>query len=73
MALHSAKQNVANMQWLSAQVADPTCRELSRINPRRLLGAYYTPDALASSWARAGTRPWKGERLRSELWRVCVP
>ncbi len=56
MALHSAEQNVANKQPLSALVADPTYREISRINPRRLLGTYYTPDALANilaTWALA--------------------
>ena len=56
MALHSAEQNVANKQPLSALVADPTYREISRINPRRLLGTYYTPDELASilaTWALA--------------------
>ena len=56
MALHSAEQNIANGQWLSTQVSDPTTRKISRINPRRLLGAYYTPDALASilaTWALA--------------------
>ncbi len=63
MALHSAEQNVANMQWLSAQVADPTCRELSRINPRRLLGAYYTPDALANILATWALAPGKGNVL----------
>ena len=56
MALRSAEQNVANKQLLNALVADPTRREISRINPRRLLGAYYTPDALANilaTWALA--------------------
>ena len=56
MALDSAEQNVANKQPLSALVADPTYREISRINPRRLLGAYYTPDSLANilaTWALA--------------------
>ena len=63
MALHSAEQNVANKQQLSALVADPTCRELSRINPRRLLGAYYTPDALANILATWALAPGKGNVL----------
>ena len=56
MALHSAEQNVANKQLLNALVTDPARREIPRINPRRLLGAYYTPDALANilaTWALA--------------------
>ena len=60
-ALHSAEQNVANE--LNVQAADLTAREFSQINPRRLLGAYYTPDALANiltTWALA---PGKGNIL----------
>ena len=63
MALHSAEQNVANKQPLSALVADPTYREISRINPRRLLGAYYTPDALANILATWALAPGKGNVL----------
>ena len=63
MALHSAEQNVANKQWLSTQVADPTHPEISRINPRRLLGAYYTPDALANILATWALAPGKGNVL----------
>ncbi|MCY3682147.1 MAG: N-6 DNA methylase [Gemmatimonadetes bacterium] len=63
MALHSAEQNVANKQWLSTQVADPTYRKILRINPRRLLGAYYTPDALANILATWALAPGKGNVL----------
>lgn len=63
MALHSAEQNVANKQLLNALVADPTHPEISRINPRRLLGAYYTPDALASILATWALAPGKGNVL----------
>ena len=63
MALHSAEQNVTNKQWLSDQVADPTRREISRINPRRLLGAYYTPDALANILATWALAPRQGNIL----------
>ena len=40
-----------------------TCREISGINPRRLLGSYYTPDALASILARWALVPGKGNVL----------
>ncbi len=63
MALHSAEQNVANKQLLNALVADPARREISRINPRRLLGAYYTPDALASILATWALAPGRGNVL----------
>ena len=63
MALHSAEQNVANEQWLSTQVADPTYHKILRINPRRLLGAYYTPDALANILATWALAPGKGNVL----------
>ena len=63
MALHSAEQNVANKQLLNALVADPTHHKISRINPRRLLGAYYTPDALASILATWALAPGKGNVL----------
>lgn len=63
MALHSAEQNVANNQWLSTLVSDPTYHEISRINPRRLLGAYYTPDALANILATWALAPGKGNVL----------
>lgn len=63
MALHNAEQNVANKQQLSALVTDPTPREISRINPRRLLGAYYTPDALANILATWALAPGKGNVL----------
>ncbi len=63
MALHSAEQNVANKQLLNALVADPTHPEISRINPRRLLGAYYTPDALASILATWALAPGRGNVL----------
>ncbi|MCE2432148.1 MAG: N-6 DNA methylase [Candidatus Latescibacteria bacterium] len=63
MALHSAEQNVANKQLLNALVADPARREISRINPRRLLGAYYTPDALANILATWALAPENGNVL----------
>ena len=63
MALHSAEQNVANNQWLITLVSDPTYHEISRINPRRLLGAYYTPDALANILATWALAPGKGNVL----------
>ena len=63
MALHSADQNIANGQWLSTQVSDPTYRKISRINPRRLLGAYYTPDALANILATWALAPGRGNVL----------
>lgn len=63
MALHSAEQNVVNKQGLNTQVADPTYRKVLRINPRRLLGAYYTPDALASILATWALAPGKGNVL----------
>ncbi len=63
MALHSAEQNVVNKQGLNTQVADPTYRKVLRINPRRLLGAYYTPDALANILATWALAPGKGNVL----------
>ena len=61
--LHSVGQGVANRQQLGAQAVAPTCREGLCIAPRRLLGAYYTPDVLASVLATWALAPGRGNVL----------
>lgn len=62
-AVRSVEQDIANKQQLSAQVVKTTYGEILGINPRRHLGSYYTPDALASILARWALAPGKGNVL----------
>ena len=63
MTLHSVGQGVPNRKQLSDQDAAPNCREESSVDLRRLLGAYYTPDALAGVLAEWALGPERGTVL----------
>ena len=63
MTLHSVEQDIANKRLLGDQATVPAQPEQPNINPRRLMGAYYTPDALASVLATWALVPGKGNVL----------
>ena len=63
MTLHSVGQGVANREQLSTQDAVPASREEPSVDLRRLLGAYYTPDALADVLAEWALAPRSGPVL----------
>ena len=63
MTLHGVEQGVVNRKQLSDQDAAPTCSEESSADLRRLLGAYYTPDALAGVLAEWALAPKRGTVL----------
>ena len=73
MALHSAKQNVANMQWLSASGSRSHLPRTFADQSSPSSGSVLHPRRTRKHFGNMGTRPWKGERLGSEFWRVCVP
>ena len=62
MTLHSVGQDIASKQ-LSTLMANPAPRENLWVNPRRLLGSYYTPDALANILATWALAPGRGNVL----------
>ena len=63
MTLHSVGQGVANREQLSTQDAVPASREEPSVDLRRLLGSYYTPDALAEVLAEWALAPMSGPVL----------
>ena len=63
MTFHSVVQDVANRQLLNSQGTVPTRREEPAVDRQRLLGVYYTPDALASVLAKWALAPGKGTVL----------
>ena len=63
MTLHSVEQDIENKRLLGDQAAAPAQPEQPNINPRRLMGAYYTPDVLASVLATWALAPGKGNVL----------
>ena len=63
MTFHSIGQSVANRKLLNSQGAVPTRREESSVDRQRLLGVYYTPEALAGVLAKWALAPGRGTVL----------
>ena len=73
MTPHRVGQGVANEKQLRAQEAALTCSENPSVDPRRLLGAYYTPDPLPGILTEWALTPGRGTVLDPSLWWVRVP
>ena len=63
MTFHTIVQDVANRKLLNSQGTVPTRREEPSVDRQRLLGVYYTPDALAGVLAKWALAPGKGTVL----------
>ena len=63
MTSYSVGQGTANEKQSTAQEAALTCSEDPSVDPRRLLGAYYTPDPLPGILTEWALRPGRGTVL----------
>ena len=63
MTRFSVRQVVANTQQLGTPDLSPPNGEVTSIDPRRLLGSYYTPDNLATILAEWALQPGEGTVL----------